>query len=517
VTVQFADSSGFSVSEQSIRVAADGTVVAAVPLYVNPGTGQIGPGTVSMVLTQGTEASVPFALNIQDLPAVSSYGTQLGDISHAVLVMNAILLGRQINQLQAFQLLPQNTVDTSQAQATLSSSLNAVIQARNDIDRVSLDNTLVIGNGTLPDGTLVQFDSTSLDLMDRVGAVILNETLATVISGASSHHRLTPMPSVRPRTKNPLIPPGRLLPAHSLFGSPRKKKSMTGVGSPQSSQLNNLLDLMKTQTGVNDLASAAFDALNSNAGWVDYVQAAATASGVYLESLPETKNNQILGMAAGLVSNIQLIGTDLTDDAVYIGALVSGNQNLANAAVQDIQNIPVLKQWSALYAVVSLLAPYEQLAPVSTTLNYLTSFYDLGESALESAYSTGLNLTTQYSIPFPSGTQGIGTVVGSVNVPTDQGISAPLSGIDLSSNQDIFTTIADPSGTYELFVPLQSSAFDYANADVTIIDPLTQNTLGSAVIDLSGLTTENPLQVMPIQGNPCTDPGSPDGDDPDCD
>jgi len=44
-------------------------------------------------------------------------------------------------------------------------------------------------------------------------------------------------------------------------------------------------------------------------------------------------------------------------------ALVSGNQNLANAAVQDTQNIPVLKQWSALYAVVSLLAPYEQQRP----------------------------------------------------------------------------------------------------------------------------------------------------------
>ena len=64
-------------------------------------------------------------------------------------------------------------MDTTQAQAHLTTLLNAAIQARSDVDRVTLDNTVVVPGGTLPDGNTIQFDQTTLDLMDRIQAVFL--------------------------------------------------------------------------------------------------------------------------------------------------------------------------------------------------------------------------------------------------------------------------------------------------------------------------------------------------------
>src|ERR1017187_4314915 len=69
--------------------------------------------------------------------ALTTYGTQLGEISRAVLIFDATVLARRLNELQAFQALPGNKVDTSQAQATLNTLLTAVIMARQDVDEVS--------------------------------------------------------------------------------------------------------------------------------------------------------------------------------------------------------------------------------------------------------------------------------------------------------------------------------------------------------------------------------------------
>jgi hypothetical protein len=78
--------------------------------------------------------------------------------------------------------------------------------------------------------------------------------------------------------------------------------------------------------------------------------------------------------------------------------------------------------------------------------------------------------------------------------------------------------LADPNGDYDIFIPLQAPSTDYSNQTMTIFDPETGNTLGSALVDLSTLTTSAPGQLPTIQGT-CSDDdaGSPDGDDPDCD
>lgn len=97
VTLHFSDTSGYSATVSTIRVTADGTIVAGVPLYVNPTTGQTGSGAVTMVVNQNgrtSQSTAPVTIEIQDLPALNMYGAVPGQITHAILVFDAILLGR---------------------------------------------------------------------------------------------------------------------------------------------------------------------------------------------------------------------------------------------------------------------------------------------------------------------------------------------------------------------------------------------------------------------------------------
>ena len=67
-SIKFSNSSGFSVTERAIRVGLDGTVVAAVPLYLDPSGGQFTQAAVQFVLTQGNQSTTPTMLNIRGLP-----------------------------------------------------------------------------------------------------------------------------------------------------------------------------------------------------------------------------------------------------------------------------------------------------------------------------------------------------------------------------------------------------------------------------------------------------------------
>jgi hypothetical protein len=520
VTVEFSDSAGFSAKEQPIRIATDGTVVAAAPLYVDPSSGQIGPGTVSVTLTQGSLSSAPISVDIQDLPPLSAYGTQLGDISRAVLNFDTMLLARRINQLHAFQALPGNTIDTSQAQATLNTLLTLVIKTRQDVDQVALGYSAVISNGTLPDGTPVQFDQSSLDLMDRISAVILTNTLGTLppVSAASSaplrSKRLAPIRHLE--GLQPLARP-RLIRGPTFGTSPRNGPSSVAKAEAQSSRLQTILQMMETATDTNEVTTAALESATGR-NWVDQLEAASTAAGIYVDGLRETAFNKTLGAAAAIVSDIRLVGDCYGDLGAYIYGLATGNQSLVNTAVDAFNSIPRSELYGALYDFLKLtpVGEIEALQPVLTTVDFIKSVFELGQKAQEGTDSVESDL--QASVPVPTvDTQGIGYVTGMVNVATNEGTGAPLSGIQLSSDlTDVFTTIADPSGNYQLFVPLQDPAFDYADATVTIIDPISQSNLGSEVVDLSTLTTAAPLQIPTLQGSPCNFIDF-DGDDPDCD
>jgi hypothetical protein len=201
VQVTFSNTSGYSVTQSAIRVLSDGTVVAAVPIYANA-NGQTSAATLSLTVSQGNTSSPPVSVAVQNLPSVASYGTNPGDISRAFLNYEAMALGQRINELQALAGLRGNTVDVSDRVSQLQTTLNAVIAARSDVDRVSGNSTTVINGGTLSNGTPILFNSTALDAMDRVLGSYLTQLMPYMAAPPFQHssrpeHRL---PAPEPRS-----------------------------------------------------------------------------------------------------------------------------------------------------------------------------------------------------------------------------------------------------------------------------------------------------------------------------
>jgi len=550
VSVKFSNSAGFSVGGQALRIGADGTVVVATPFYTDPSTHQIAAGMVSVVLSQGTLSTPPVALSVQDLPPVSSYGTQLGEITHAVLVFDTLLLGRRINELQAFQALPGNTVDTSGALATLNALLNATIQARSDVDNVSQNNSLVISNGAFPDGNPIQFDQNSLDMMDRVNAIFLSQTLALVSPLSSPLEPLSARPQlakfvapltrhrVRPLSTNSFWMLRSMLAAESAHKLRIRRfanvpeVSQTSRRDPRikplsaSSDLKSLLDAMKTIVGAKEYVEGAEQAGESQ-NWIDTVQAMGTSAGGYLDLntglglIKETDFTKNLGVAAAVVSDARVVGETFGQLAAYVDGLATGNQALVNVAVQAMSD-----DRSHLYETGSDLilalaggpkVP-DALGNVSTVINYVKTIYDLGTSADEQVDSASVAIVNEAAELPPNYAQDFGSVTGTFDVSNSNGVASAQSGVELSSNSTNLNSMADPNGNFQLFVPLNVPAFDYSNGDLQIVDPISGTSLVSEVIDLTGLTAFSPL-VAPALSAACVDDdaGDPDEDDPDCD
>jgi uncharacterized protein (TIGR03437 family) len=500
VTLRFFSSSGFSLTEQAIRTAADGTVTAAVPIYVNS-SGQSSGGSVSLVVSQGDQSSAPVILNIKDLPALNAYGTQLGQISRAVLILDAILVGRRLNELQAFQALPTNTVNTSQAQSTLQTLLNAIIGARSDVDQISLNNSVVINSGNLTDGTPVQFDQVSLDLMDRINAVFLTQTFASLVSPAvqsTQSLRILASP-VGPRSSiNSRL--GRF--EFSSTEAPRA--TAHGESQSVSSILTTILnmDTLLAATTISSGASSVANAQNL-ADQVAALVGGEASLGAALSVLPK-KQNEILGALGAVISDIQIVGMSWGDLGAFLVGLATHNQSLISTAIDAMNALPRQQLYQTLGDLTLAfpgLQEIEALKPVSSVLNLIETESNIEQGqGLQSADSTTEAITTSYTAPSVY-TQGIASITGVVNVQSNNGIATPQTGAQLSSNGITFGTIADLGGDYQLYVPLQVIGFDYSTATFTIVDPL--GPLGSQVLNLDDLTTEAPLQ-MPAIGDQCS-------------
>ncbi|HEY3658877.1 MAG TPA: hypothetical protein VGL34_28215 [Steroidobacteraceae bacterium] len=492
VNVRFYNDSGFDVTNQAVRVEG-GTVIVGVPVYFDLNSNTETSGTVSMTISQGSHLSPPVTINIQDVPGLATYGTQLGQISHSVLIYEAQVLARRLNELQAFQVLPGNTVDTYAAQATLKTHLDAVIAARSDVDRVMADNSLVIYTGSLPDGTPVQFDQNALEMMDRMNALFLLQTLGPVTPG----------------TKAPL-----------------KMAELAQSQPLASSTITAILEYMETQAAVNSIQASALNLTNAK-GWSDVVGAVASGISGTAALLPKgviTESSQwMLGAGAALISDADIVTGALLDDGFYIYGAVTNDQNLMNTALEDMNAVPTATLVkAALDLTATLFGGPEAVAALqklSTVYEFANSFYELGDAAWETAEKLYEPIDAEFPSPFPDDTQGIAMIEGVANISYTTGTAAPLSGIDLCclGGTDI-AGIADPGGNFSVFVPLGVSGTDYSNMSVEAYDPLTNTILSAETVDLTGLNTAQPVAVPDLFGT-CddTDAGDPDGDDPDCD
>jgi len=510
VSVTFSNSAGFSFSDQPIRVEADGTVVVAVPLYVDPGTNGITSGTVSMVVTQGSNSSPPVSLDIQNLPTLATYGTQLGQISHALLIMDATLLGRQLNQLQAAQLL-FNDVDTSAAQATTNTLLNNVIKARGNVDRVMLDNSTVI-TGTLTDGSPIQFDKNSLDMMDRVIAVYLTQLRNTTSnsSGAASGAGGTSAAQSVAGQSGAASSAGSLATFLGTMENLNDATEIVELVQNRQNQDNTPTDnYLAVAKGVNSFCGLAADALKD--------------IGAGLRS-------QALGLVLGVV-DVYHHGSQMFSD---LGALI--NASASGAPLADYQkaadnfqthSIQVAFDLGGLALNVASLylkdvnpvgAGIIAVAQYGLTALNIFSETDAGKQAFQTALGVSGEIP-KFSVP----DDGFGTVDGLIQVSTDLGEAAPqqsptlccLTGISFSGSE--LETMADPGGNYELFVPLQTPS-NYQALQLQDVDYLTTTILGMENVDLSGLDTSQPVQLADLSVT-CNDPDANDpgeDDEPDC-
>ncbi len=487
-TVQFTNASGYSVTENALRVSSNGSIVVAVPLYVDPATHQIGPGTVSVTVNQGTYTTPPLTVGIQDLPSVSSYGLQPGDATHAMLVFDALLLARRINQLQAFQNLPGNTVDTTAAQTTLQTLLTATIEARHDVDSVILDPTKVIQDETLPNGLVVQFDSNALDMMDRVNANFISQTFGNVT-----------------------IPTGSAI----RNGAERPKES-------GGSTLKAALSFMQTVNGAKEYTEGN-ETLQQAQNWVDRGQAAAQAAGGAVDVLVgtgvlnETAETTSFGLVAAVVHDTRTIADAFAQDAAFAVGWATGNKALQDVAVEAM-TAAQSENTGALKDLVLLLldgTPAGQaLGNVSTVADFLKTASEVFGPEETQADQAPIDLANEAQA-MPAESQNFGYVDGIVNVANSGGISAAQTGIDLSSTGIELDTLADPGGNYQVVVPLGNSTIDYSNANLEAYDPIADSLLNSETVDLSGLTFANPFQAPTLTGS-CSDTDD-DEDDPDCD
>ena len=472
VTLQFSNRAGFSATEQAVRVQSDGTVIAGVPLYVDPGTGQIGPGTVSLVLTQGTQSSAPISLAIQDLPPLSAYGTQLGQISDGFLVFEALLHAERLNEFQAAQQLVGASVDTSSAQTTMEDLLSAPILARADVDSVMANNGTVIGWGSLADGTHLQFDSTQLDVMDRIIAVYLTQQFLS--SGGDSR------PSNR-LLKSPVSWHGNSVHPRFNFGS--MAELATCLGSVSTACFMEAQEAVQSSPNAADTSTAWLSSSEATLKLAGAEQAAGVpglALGyVHFAAAVDSLFHATSDVAACLGS----FGCDSADQEAIKYEITGARAEIISSFTATVSQVPVILGLEA--------AEQATVGLVAQGMQSVVKIARAGSSGgIAAADSADVSLVSPSTLPQLSG--HVGYVTGTVQNTGSQGAATSQSSLQLccfGTSQLGIASLADPQGSYALLAPIGVAGTNYAGLSMSALDPLSGASFGSETVDLSGLNT----------------------------
>jgi len=508
VAVMLSNTSGFSATLTPIRVQSDGTVVVAMPVFIDPVTTKTGNLTVSISIGQAGLTSAPVSITIQDIPPLSNYQTTavpvtLGQISRAFYNYQTIALGQTINSLQAIQSSPGNKVDVSVPIAHVQQQLTSVIEARNDIDRVITNNALQIGAGTLASGTPITFDRNSVEIMDRALAVYLVNLIQPSVTATIANAK-------RPRaTQQTSTGLSTAIDITSIF------KTIEGAAN-----IENIAGAMR---GFADSHSTVRDKVLAVAGGL---VAGAAVVGLVVGSEAIVAGAGVVGLAVTAVN----VANDLYNSAVNLNDLLRlSNEGASPAQLSQAQT--ALKDSTLVLGLDSLGGVLGGLGTVATSVEKMgIQAAGLLVSTLQLyAQNTQINdqnnadaAAAQLAAPLTSTTQGFGTVEGQVNITNSQGpilsgltqvvILDPVTGTMLS-------VMADANGNYEILVPLDSTLFSYSSLTIEAIDPVSGIVLSTLTINLSGLTSSSTPFPAPTLTGVCndTDANAPDSDDPDCD
>lgn len=507
VAVMLSNSAGFSAILTPMRTQSDGTVVVAIPIFIDPTTGKTNNLNASLTIGQGGLTSAPVSLTVQDIPLLSAYQTTsgpvtLGQISRAFYNYQILALGSMMDGLQAMQSLPGNTVDTTVPQANVQHQLTNVIEARNDIDRIITNNALQIGATTLPSGTPTTFNSDSVEIMDRVLAIylvdIVQPSAAAALAGNSTN----------------AVPVGQ------------------EGGSAAAIDVTPILELLEPATSVADLGGAIKDFAHKNATVSDKI--VSVESGLVATAL-----------FVGVVADLPLLTAGATVAGILVGAHILANEvyHVASEYVklerdsndgsdpaqlaQDESDLQASQTSLGLAAVGVALGAASMVTEGIVKLGVeggsflLSTSHLFAQDSPSTDQEAAITAAGQIAMPFPSVTQGFGRVEGQVIITNSQG--AILSGlaqmvvIDPANNLQ-FSAMADANGNYGIQVPLGDQFLHYGNLTLEAVDPVSGLVLASQGINLTGLTATSPFHAPAMTGT-CNDndANNPDSDDPDCD
>jgi hypothetical protein len=503
VTVNFSNSAGFSTTTSAISVKT-GSITVPVPLYIDPNSKTTASGSVSLVLTQDGKSTAPTNFTIQDLPPLSTYGTQVGQITHAVVIFEQILLGENLDEMQTLNIAMKSNSkvasETENAAHTLYTSLiPGVNNARNDIDQVMLNNSLVFPWGTLSNGTPIQFDAKQLDFMDRIAALYLVQQFSTTPTVAN-------------------------LRMHSASRRTKREKSNSTTQNTFQTILSAITTANATYQLTEDLRNSTTSAASNALAFVDGLQMTAASQGA-------EQFSSYVGMVSGLAHFAEAVNTQLNlilptaaclgssgcDSAAYISQLGSDETNAgvnaAAAVAAAISNIPGILDLQSNAANV-----------VDELLNSVVNIYNVAHNGtLQNIGTAALDAVSSTSFSKVASTLGV--VNGGVGITNNLGVAASLTGIQLQqcppntcTTSFNVTNVADTGGSYQLVIPLDISGVSYGTMDIDAFDFTTNTGLATETVDLTGLNPNSTVQVPPMSGT-CndTDYGAPDGDDPDCD
>ena len=471
VTLTFSNSAGYSATEQAVRVASDGTVIAGVPLYIDPSTNAIGEGTVSLVVSQGSHSSVPASITIQDLPALSTYGTSLGQISHSFLIFESLLHARRLNEFQAAQQLVGTKLSTTSAQTVMQDLMTGAAMARSDVDNIMASNSTAYSWGTL-NGKAIQFDSTQLDVMDRIIGVYMTQQFLSSSSGSA----------VSPRRRI-----GSLTAHDSSVHPEFSLASMVGaigcLASNESACFMEAQEAVQSSPNPTDTGNTALGALEATLK-VGGAEQAAALPGMTLgfSHLSSTLDSAFHAISDSAVCNANGNpgGCDAEQQQGILSALNSSGAGIASSVAKIMAGIPA---WLGLEAEAGTAGIIDKAFESSTKI--------VGDApGMVAADTTDVTLVSPTILPLLSG--NLGYMTGTAVNGSTQNTSAPQSSIGLcciGASALGITALADPDGYYDLLVPLNVPDTGYVDLSLTEENPATSAILATETVDLSGLSS----------------------------
>jgi len=508
ITVSFSNNAGFKATNKAIRVKNDGTVVVAPPLYVDPVSKKIGPGTVQMTITQNGLTSAPATLFIQDLPASSTYGATLGQITTRFLVYKSLMHASNLNALTAAGL--STGVSTTTAQFQLQQQITDTIHSHLDVDTIVNNPSTVLSWGTLADGTPLNFTATDLDLMDRILGLYLTQQFPAngQIAGLSQSRKPDGMANID-RALASLL---------DLVVNSAQAASSGGL-------LNTLIDKFTKWSTFGNAVTSGIRAEN----FLDVTASVTGGIEPFAEDPAFTKFSGSLGLLSGMngirsaldsyFGNLNLVfqcaaSTTFGTCQKEVDDLTNSGLQFANAEVQTISAIPSI-------AGVESAVANAVTSGIGLASNLATAFYDYQTTG----NTAGQAWTQAYSNIVAKGQAALSSfsnIAGDTSISFSTvvaGLNAPQYGVDVCCFGSSSTTIqglADQGGSYNLVIPLNVPNTNYRAMTVSAVDMTTNVQLGSVVVDLSGAKASSTLTVPLLRGA-CSDPDNDAFDDPDCD